>query len=429
MALPKSNLEWKFTQVFGDKSSIENVVDEDVISAARFTPDGKYLAIGDNAGRIVVFEHKVLTKANKKFSELNYKTEFQSHFKEFDCLKSVDIEPKINAIEVLPTESDSNFLLTSNDKTIKLWKLNEKAVKKGEKLQRKANMPKSALTMPKVKVLETGLAPSIKRTYPMLHNYNINSVSACINGENFISADDLVVNMWSLDATDKAFSVTDISPKTMSEISEVITTAKFDPFQDTIFTYATSKGLMKVCDLRTNSRVVNASLSFENETGKTAKNFFTDFIKSVCDFNYTKDPNHLVSRTLLSSNLWDRRSPKAPVSSTILYEPIQAKLCLLYEKELIFDKFDINLAPDSSYFVTGMYSNCFHIGSTNGDRNLQFELNFKKKTICRPIVSGQPDSYNFEYDITKRVLRTVCHPIHDLVVIASFNCLFVYNAL
>ena len=429
MSLGKSSLEWKFTQVFGDKSSIETVVEEDIISAARFTLDGKYLAIGDNAGRIVIFEHKTLAKAGKKFSELNYKTEFQSHFKEFDCLKSVDIEPKINAIEFLPSENEGSFVLTSNDKTIKLWKINEKMVKKSEKFSRKANITKNNLTMPRIKVVDTGLTPSIKRTYPMLHNYNINSISSCCNNENFLSADDLTVNLWSLSVTDKSFTTVDIAPKSLNEISEVITAAKFDPQQDTGFSYSTSKGCIRVCDLRTNSKVTNGALSFEDESTKTSKNFFSDFIKSVCDFNYLKDPNHILSRTLLTSNVWDKRSPKSPLLVINLYDPLQAKLCLLYEKELIFDKFDVNVNADSTFFVTGMYNNCFHICDMNGERNTQFELNFKKKTIARSVGTGQNDNPNFEYDITKRVLRTVCHPQNDVVVVASFNCLFVYNSI
>lgn len=429
MSLDKSNLEWKFTQVFGDKSSIDNVVEEDIISAANFTTDGKYLAIGDNAGRMVIFEHKTLTKAGKKFSELNYKTEFQSHFKEFDCLKSMDIEPKINAIEFLPSENETHFVLTSNDKTIKLWKINEKMVKKSEKFSRKANITKSNLTMPKVKMVDSGLTPSIKKTYPILHSYNINSISACSNNEGFLSSDDLTVNLWSLTSMDKSFKIVDISPKSLNEISEVITSTKFDPNQDTIFSYSTSKGCIKLCDLRTNAKVSNGFINFEEESTKTQKNFFTDFIKSICDFNYLKDSNYLISRTLLTSNVWDKRSPKTPLLVNNLYDPIQAKLAVLYEKELIFDKFDMKLGPDSSYYVTGMYNNCFHVCDMNGEKNTQFELNFKKKTICRPVVSDQMETPNFEYDISKRVLKTLCHPQNDLIVVASFNCLFVYNSI
>lgn len=429
MLLPKSNLEWKFTQVFGDKSLIENVTEEDIITSMSFSRDGKYLAIGDTAGRIVMFEFKASGKSSKKAHELCYKTEFQSHFKEFDCLKSVDIEPKINTIECLPAEGDNHFLLSSNDKTIKLWKLSERPVRKSEAFPKKQTWTKHNLTLPKIKTLDTGLSPVIKVSYPILHTYNVHSVSACANGENFLSADDLTVNLWAFGVTERTFTVLDISPRNLNEINEVLTTAKFDPQQDTIFGCGTSKGIIKLCDIRTHSRVSTAAVQFEDESLKANKNFFTDFVSSISDFSFPRDPNLVVSRTLLVANVWDRRSPKTPLVSTPLYEPIKTKLCALYEKELIFDKFDIRLGPDSSYFITGNYNNSFHICDLNGEKNTQFELNFKKKTIYRPIKSGQFEQIPTDYDIGKRVLKTACHPIVDFFVVASFNCLFVYNSL
>lgn len=429
MALPKSNLEWKFTQVFGDKSLIENVMEEDIITSMNFSKDGKYLAIGDIAGRIVVFEFKSSTKNNKKMNELSYKTEFQSHFKEFDCLKSIDIDPKINIIEFLPTENENNFLLSSNDKTIKLWKLSDRVVKKSEKFPKKQAWTKQALTLPKIKVLDSGLCPVNKVSFPILHTYNINSLSASADGEHFLSADDLTINLWAFGVTERTFTVLDIAPKNLNDISEVLTTAKFDPQQDSIFGCGTSKGIIKLCDLRMNSRVGPAAVQFEDESLKANKNFFTDFVSSISDFSFARDPNLVVSRTLLAANVWDRRSPKTPLVTTQLFEPLKSKLCALYEKELIFDKFDIRLSSDSSYFVTGMYNNNFHICDLNGEKNTQYELNFKKKTISKLIKPSHFEQIQSDFDISKRVLKTACHPISDFLVVASFNCLFVYNSL
>lgn len=48
---------------------------------------------------------------------------FQSHEPEFDYLKSLEIEEKINKIRWLKRKNQSHFLLSTNDKTIKLWKV------------------------------------------------------------------------------------------------------------------------------------------------------------------------------------------------------------------------------------------------------------------------------------------------------------------
>lgn len=51
---------------------------------------------------------------------------FQSHEPEFDYLKSLEIEEKINKIRWLKRKNPAHFLLSTNDKTIKLWKVSER---------------------------------------------------------------------------------------------------------------------------------------------------------------------------------------------------------------------------------------------------------------------------------------------------------------
>lgn len=61
--------EWKFLQVFGDKASSDNVSDEDIISAVQFDRAGRYLSLGDRAGRLIVFE---VPQQNKKKEKVEY---------------------------------------------------------------------------------------------------------------------------------------------------------------------------------------------------------------------------------------------------------------------------------------------------------------------------------------------------------------------
>ena len=57
--------------------------------------------------------------------EFRYLTEFQSHEPEFDYLKSLEIEEKINKVRWVRGRCGgrTHMLLTTNDKTIKLWKV------------------------------------------------------------------------------------------------------------------------------------------------------------------------------------------------------------------------------------------------------------------------------------------------------------------
>lgn len=54
--------------------------------------------------------------------EYRYLTEFQSHEPEFDYLKSLEIEEKVNAVRWVRASNGCRMLLSTNDKTIKLWK-------------------------------------------------------------------------------------------------------------------------------------------------------------------------------------------------------------------------------------------------------------------------------------------------------------------
>jgi serine/threonine-protein phosphatase 2A regulatory subunit B len=49
-------LEWKFAQVFGERTAGEEVQEVDIISAIEFDRTGDHLATGDRGGRVVLFE-------------------------------------------------------------------------------------------------------------------------------------------------------------------------------------------------------------------------------------------------------------------------------------------------------------------------------------------------------------------------------------
>lgn len=100
----------------------------DIVSAIEFDDTGEYIAAGDRGGRVVIFEKgkvralihvaaRWLTlQAGKKasFPEYKFYCEFQSHEPEFDYLKSLEIEEKINKIKWCKRQNSSHLLLTTN---------------------------------------------------------------------------------------------------------------------------------------------------------------------------------------------------------------------------------------------------------------------------------------------------------------------------
>uniref|UniRef100_A0A8D3E421 Protein phosphatase 2, regulatory subunit B, alpha b n=1 Tax=Scophthalmus maximus TaxID=52904 RepID=A0A8D3E421_SCOMX len=104
---------WCFSQVKG--AIDDDVAEADIISTVEFNHTGELLATGDKGGRVVIFQQEIENKNLPQFrSEYNVYSTFQSHEPEFDYLKSLEIEEKINKIRWLPQKNAAQFLLSTN---------------------------------------------------------------------------------------------------------------------------------------------------------------------------------------------------------------------------------------------------------------------------------------------------------------------------
>ena len=108
----------------------------------------------------------------------------------------------------------------------------------------------SSLKLPRMTHHDTVVAAVPRRTYANAHAYLINSISVNSDGETFISSDDLRINLWNLNIQDQSFNIVDIKPANMEELTEVITAAEFHPQSCNWFMYASSKGTIKLADMR-----------------------------------------------------------------------------------------------------------------------------------------------------------------------------------
>ncbi len=165
-----------------------------------------------------------------------------------DHLKSIELDEKINALEFISTQSSALQLLSTNDRVIKLWKIQYKVHK--ENLSATSMGGAGQLTLPRSKVVAEGWEGSERKTFRDCHNYNINSLSLSPDGENFLSADDLRVNLWSLENNMLAFNLVDLKPPNIEELAEVITHVEYHPVNSNLFLFSSSKGYICACDLR-----------------------------------------------------------------------------------------------------------------------------------------------------------------------------------
>ena len=92
------------------------------------------------------------------------------------------------------------------DKTIKLWKINEKSVK--AIVNTGGN---EAIKIPKLIPQESIVVATPKKVYSNAHAYHINSISLNSDCETFLSCDDLRINLWNFGIQEQGFSKKDLN--------------------------------------------------------------------------------------------------------------------------------------------------------------------------------------------------------------------------
>lgn len=444
---------WAFRQVFGDRDSNEDPAEEDLISAVRFDANGDYLATGDRGGRVVIFEssevgHRAMLRDNSTNSssepppqiEYRFYCEFQSHEPEFDYLKSVEIEEKINRIRWRPARAEPLFLLSTNDKKIKLWKIYEKKVRmvasKPSNSASSSGQPSPfvrQLLLPKLMLVQSIATAALKKTFANGHIYHINSLSFCADGETYLSADDLRIHLWHLDAVDTTFNALDIKPNDMEDLSEVITAAEFHPTYPNSMAYASSKGLVRLCDLRQSAVVQpHDGIVFGHTTPPTDRTFFSEVISSISDVKFSHRGDHLMVRDYMTLKLWDVRRPSAPIHVIKVHDQLQPKLCELYENDCIFDKFECSWGAGDTHVCSGTYDNkmllwdAFQDGPPIALESVSSTVSpTRRNTLKGKLGLNRKESVGSKH-FAKKALHHAHHPTRNLIAVGARNALYIF---
>lgn len=442
------DISWQFNQV---KGSLDDLVsDQDIISCVEFNDDGELLATGDKGGRVVIFQrdncnlNNNTSTTDKKSINGDYRvySTFQSHEPEFDYLKSLEIEEKINKIRWLKRKNPAHFLLSTNDKTIKLWKISERD-KKVEGLfnikedEENCFNDVKSLVLPQVKPMENLMVEATpKRIYANAHTYHINSISINSDQETYLSADDLRLYCWNLENNSTCFNIVDIKPANMEELTEVITSAEFHPRHCNYFVYSSSKGILRLCDMRASALCDQHAKVFEEPEDSMSRSFFSEIISSISGVRFSNDGRYMVSRDYLSIKVWDLNMDTKPVETYYIHEFLRSKLCSLYENDFIFDKFECCFNGNDQYVMTGSYNNFFKIFDRYSKRDVMLEASratAKPRHILKPQkVSTAPKKKKDEISVESldyncKILHSAWHPKENLIAVAATNNLFIFQ--
>ncbi|GAY57685.1 hypothetical protein CUMW_181320 [Citrus unshiu] len=486
-------LEWKFSQVFGERTAGEEVQEVDIISAIEFDKSGDHLATGDRGGRVVLFERtdtrdnggqrrdlEMMDYSMSRHPEFRYKTEFQSHEPEFDYLKSLEIEEKINKIRWCQSANSALYLLSTNDKTIKLWKVQEKKVKKvfdwnvhPEKAagngpifgSHVSAIPKSYMANGGCGERNFGCASNdssfppggvsslrlpVSSNCQLVHKYHFPALIPWSNftisdGETFISADDLRINLWNLEISNQSFNIVDVKPANMEDL-----------------TGGTLRSLSRGNNMNRKQYLIAVLFSpyrsyqrlicrFEEQEAPGTRSFFTEIIASISDIKFARNGRHILSRDYMTLKLWDINMDSGPVATFQVHEHLRPKLCDLYENDSIFDKFECCLSGDGGRVATGSYSNLFRVfGCSEGSAEsttLEASKNPMRRQVQTPSRPSRPlgslsgvvrrvkgadnsalDANGNAFDFSMKLLHLAWHPSENSIACAASNSLYMYYA-
>ncbi len=467
----KLRLHFSPKQCFGSSNQAE-IVDADMLSAVQFDNRGEYLGTGDKGGRVVIFKKssgKDVKSNGKIVTSLEYKfyAEFLSHEPEFDYLKSLEIEERINQVKWLPERSrNALFMLSTNDKTVKLWKVRERGtslvhvmvntqqissgtvapianpsmtnhpIKHVRSLRRLNDEVKGTprLELPRLKHGKQYVVATPSRIFTNGYIYHINSIDPSSDGEHFLASDDFRINLQNLNVTECIFNIVDIKPN-LDEFTEVITSSIFLPSHNNVFLYSTSKGTINICDLRQSTTCASQAIILKETNGTDTESFASDIVASISDIRSTQDGRYIASRDYMTVKLWDTHMSKTPIRTFGVHHHLKGKLKTLHNNGCVFDKFNVVFDGAGSHVLTGSYNNICYMYSLNTDSHSKVEIckqSTRRKVRERKSIGSMSYRSDMEQraptriDYDKKIEHVSWHPSDDTLAIGGQNKLYFY---
>uniref|UniRef100_A0A8C9LD15 Serine/threonine-protein phosphatase 2A 55 kDa regulatory subunit B n=1 Tax=Pavo cristatus TaxID=9049 RepID=A0A8C9LD15_PAVCR len=334
------------------------------------------------------------------------------------------------------------FVSSFKDKTIKLWKITERDKRpegynlKDEEGKLKDLSTVTSLQVPVLKPMDLMVEVTPRRIFANGHTYHVNSISVNSDCETYMSADDLRINLWHLAITDRSFNIVDIKPANMEDLTEVITASEFHPHHCNLFVYSSSKGSLRLCDMRASALCDKHSKLYEEPEDPSNRSFFSEIISSVSDVKFSHSGRYMLTRDYLTVKVWDLNMETKPVETYQVHDYLRSKLCSLYENDCIFDKFECAWNGSDSVIMTGAYNNFFRMFDRNTKRDVTLEASresSKPRAILKPrrvCVGGKrrKDDISVDsLDFTKKILHTAWHPTENIIAIAATNNLYIFQ--
>lgn len=342
-----------------------------------------------------------------------------------------------------------------------------------KELSRREISSKLELRIPKARKGERRVRTREKKTFVNAHAYHINGLSILNRDDLFITSDDLRLNIWNLHRPGEVYNVVDIKPENMENLAEVITCCEAHPQNGNIFIYSSSRGTIKLNDLRDRSNCDEDSVVYLENQSPDKKwfssgsnenpvniSFFTDVLASISDISFVHDGSKIIARDYLTIKIWDVRKKTEPIEVINFLEYLKPDIKQLCENDSIYDKFEVSSNHAGNIISTGTYNNCFYVfdesqretscidvlraeesghilkhlvdeNSTNVNNNMQVELS-KMENLYSPnneALSREAARVEDKFPEHKsKALHLALHPDICCLAVAVENNLYVYGS-
>ncbi|RNF01635.1 putative protein phosphatase 2A regulatory subunit [Trypanosoma rangeli] len=301
------------------------------VSSLATNSSGEYVAVGDRSGRVFLL-HRIKQQSQQQQLEGNgrdceaskgerrprasgtvsrvhrpyaFAVGRQAYTSVIDPLNSVEVTPCVQALCFLPQTGPTTYLLMTNEKMPKLFKVIgvRESPSPFSAVNHLGEKSVASLTLNPLNGTRMTAMKEVTR-YALNHEYNINSLCPVADSAQFYSADDLTVKLWCVEHQDTSIETYALKSPFEEEVTETIFGIRCFSHEPFLLFVVTTAGAVRVLDIRQRLKLFQqAPLVFKN----TYHHEDTVFANSLTDCALSPCGRFVAGRDVMSTCLWDVR--------------------------------------------------------------------------------------------------------------------------
>ena len=390
---------------FGDHVPLTHFKADDTISVLSFNQSGQFLASGDQAGRVVIFQILPPRMPGGK-PIVSFVNQVHAHKSQFDYFRSELSEPKINSLAWVRSNQLNPLLITCNSHEAKMWRMVQSAKPTWTPL----DFTLDNFKLPTARQLEIKYSTEQVQTYMDLQTEYLIDIQTLTDQRSFAMIDVGCVKLWDMERSCDSVCLFKV-PHQQTEL----TASAVSPALPSAILIADDTGIAHILDMRQQAEDLTPSLQFMVKDHTSPKRYIPgcEYIGATA---FSADGVNIVTRTFGEALVWDVRQPSAPVAALdVQWFPGQMEW--LSNDEYTKDVFRTAFTAGGR-IVTGNYSADF----ISWDWKTGQTQKHKAISARTPRPPQEPGR-----DFTKRVTVCEAHPRDEIVAVVSTAALYIFQ--